>query len=173
MTDTLPIGVHPRDPSMPADLAAQLHDHPVPHDTAAQLASRAAGPWQLGNPEALAVFQRLAKNVAIGVTSVNANQGGTAKIVGRRPGRTRLSLWVPSSYFPGGVLTTTPAGVLISEDEGELQQQAAFGGAPLFVGDSADISSEAAVWAGLQPGQTLGVVAWIHCWDAAGSSGTD
>lgn len=168
-TDLLPSGVHPLDQSMPADEAARWSDNPVPHDQGPLRANRGRAPWSVQSPQALAVFQRLADTLAVQFTVVDANQGGTAKIVNRQPGRTRLSLWVPSSYFPGGVLAAIPAGIMWGPDEGELQQG---GGVPLFVGDSADVSSESSVWAGLQPGQAIGVVAWIHCWDTPGRMNT-
>ena len=167
MTDTLPPGVHPHDSSQPWD---QHHNAPVPPDAARLPANRGRKAWATANAQALPVFQRLGRNWATGVYVVTSSSfgSGVIRVAQRRPGRTRLTLWVPSSYFPsGGALTTTPAGVIIAEDEGMVQQNE---GAPLFVGDSVDISTEGGVYAGYQPGQTTGVVAFIDCWDAEAES---
>lgn len=168
MTDTsvdtfdLPVGVHPTDARQHPSRHASA---PVPHDTPQQV-PRGHAAWSTPNRRAMPVFQRLADDFATGVYVANTTrEGGTIKVVGRRKGRTRLTLWVPSSYFPGGQApaVVTPFGVIVSEDEGKAQQGE---GVPLFVGDSMDVSSEASVWASVQPGQTIGVVAWIDCWDA-------
>ena len=163
MTDLLPPGVHPHDAGQPLDLH---HNAPVPLDLPVGLGQRGSPRWATSNARALPVFQRLADDWATGVYVVNRSSSGsgTIKVAQRRPGRTSLTLWVPSSYFPaGGALTTTPAGVIVAEDEGKAQE---FLGVPLFVGDAMQIDSEGPVWASYQPGQTTGVVAWMDCWDA-------
>ena len=162
MTDLLPPGVHPRDAAQPWD---QHTGAPVPPDRAGDLAKHSRKRWGTSNAQALPVFQRLADDWTTGfyVVTSTSNQG-PIKVAQHRPGRTRLTLWVPSSYFPaGGSLTATPAGVIIAEDEGKASM---FMGSPLFVGDSMDIASEGSVYAMYQPGQTTGVIAFVDCWDA-------
>lgn len=165
MTDltSLPTGIHPADSSVPLLDALHEHNEAAPLDTATDmLARRARKPWAQPNSRALEVFQRLAHDWDSGVTQVGA---APVKIVARRPGRTSLSLWVPVQYFAVGATspTTTPAGVLFSDDDGTLSNGS---GTPLFVGDSVPVESEGSVWVIAQPGQTLGIVAWLHCWDA-------
>jgi hypothetical protein len=160
MFSDLPPGVHPADPS-----TADHHNRPVPATPGEVAYTRGRKAWATTNPNALPVFQRLAQNWATGVWVVSSTiGGGTLKVAQLRRGRTRLTCWVPTSFFPGGgVLTATPAGVIIAEDEGKAQQGE---GAPLFIGDSVDIAAEGSVWAAIQPGQATGVVAWLDCWDA-------
>jgi hypothetical protein len=159
----LPPGVHPGDAS-----TADHFNPPVPAISADVLYSRpSAPPWATSNPHALPVFQRLGRDAAAGfaVVTTASTESSVAKVAQYRPGRTRLTIWVPSSYFPGGgAAVLTPAGVVVAEDPGKAQQGM---GAPLFIGDAMDWSSESSVWAAVQPGQTIGVVAWLHCWDTA------
>jgi len=153
----LPAGVHPRDASTATEEA------PVPLDGYRGPINRRPKAWSVPNAAALPVFQRIARNAAVGVYEVTTTTP-TIKVAQFRPGRTNLDLWVPSTWFPaGGAASTTAAGVIIAEDEGKAQM---FMGVPLMVGDALAWSSECSVWASLQPGQSSGVIAWADYWDA-------
>lgn len=157
----LPPGTHPRDKGLAPE---QEFDHRA-FASPPQHTRTGRAPWSRTNVQATPTFQRLAAAFSLNLIAVDTNQGGTAKVVGRQPGRTRLTLWVPEEVPISGTMTATPAGVLVAASEGEIQQNI---GVPLNVGDSIDISSEQGVWVGLQPGNTVGYVCALHCFDPAG-----
>lgn len=169
----LPPGVHPGDPSMAGGAALLEHGRPVPLDQPTRVPG-GRKPFGVGNADALPVFQRGASAWVTGMvipsttTAINANN--PARVVGRRPGRTRLWLWVPSSVIINGTLTTTPSGVMFGSDEGELvQQSGSGGGSPINVGDPGiAIFSEGSVYCSVIPGSTVGYVCYLDEWNPEG-----
>lgn len=156
----LPAGVHPGDPSGPEsfDSAAEA--------TRDRAVRQGRAPFSTDNGDAFATYERSASNWRAGLIAVNANQGGTAQVVGRLKGRKQLWLWVPSHVVIGGAVVVTPAGVMFADTEGELQGG---GGALLNVGDPPlAIDSEAAVCVGLVPGQATGYVQFIDLMNPPG-----
>jgi hypothetical protein len=166
----LPHGVHPRDnsvllaPGVPLDA-----NSPTPDDTYGSDAPRGRARWSGSNPaDAFPVFQRAAQAFSTGLVVVNATQqqGGTASVVGRMPGRLCLHLWVPTSVIIGGVLTATPAGVTFGPNEDELIQN--LNASVLNVGDAIAIQSESPVYVGLVPGQMAGYVQFANYFNPPG-----
>lgn len=161
----LPPGTHPGDPSTPyADPFADItKEASAPHTP------RHPAPFGTDNADAFPVNQRAASHWRGGVVVVNANASGTAQVVGRVKGRTRLRLWLPSQIVVGGAIVTVPAltAVLIGATEGELQGN--FGGILLSVNDPPiDIESEGSVAIGLAPGAVIGYVQYLETWDPPG-----
>jgi hypothetical protein len=155
----LPPGVHPADQSGPEELESTFHEksgEPYP---------KGRKPFAVKNAFAFPINQRAASHFRTGVIAVNANESGTAQVVGRLPGRVSLTLWVPNPIIVGGVSVTPTAGVLFAPTEGEMQ--GLFGGSILNIGDSVTIESESAVHVGLIPGATVGYVQYLDLFNPA------
>lgn len=155
----LPSGVHPNDPSGPDPDIVGHREEPTPPKTTR------GKPFGTDNTDAFPVNQRAPSDWRAGVIGVNPNNGGTAGVVGRLPGRQSVTLWVPASVVVGGSLVTVTNGVMFAATEGELQNG---GGAFLGVGDAVTIESEASVTIGLVPGTTQGYVQYLDLFDAPG-----
>lgn len=153
-TDTgLPPGAHPMDQAGPDEWELGQEKSGAPY-------KRGRKPFADSNAEAFQVFERSASHFRTGVIAINSNEGGTAQVVGRQPGRVRLILWIPTTNIVvGGVLVTPPNGVLFAATEGEMQ--GLFNGSIINVGDSVSIESEASVHVGLIPGATVGYVQYL------------
>lgn len=154
----LPPGVHPMDPS-----GAEVS--PVPGEAGSQRSTKGRKPFSTDNGEAFPTFERSAHDWRGGVVAVNLNNSGTAQVVGRLPGRKKITLWVPDQLVVGGALVTPAAGVLFATTEGEMQS---YGGTILNVGDAATIEAEAAVFIGLIPGAVVGYVQFMEFYNPPG-----
>lgn len=155
----LPPGAHPNDPSgVDGDIVGHGEETSPPKRTR-------KAPFSTSNADAFAFFERSAADWRSNVVGVNTNNGGTASVVGRLPGRRSVTLWIPASVVVGGALVTTTNGVLFAATEGELQNG---NGTFLGVGDSITIESEASVAIGLVPGTTQGYVQYLDLFDAPG-----
>lgn len=165
----LPPGVHPNDPSAGSDQHPEyLREQP------GQSVRTGKPAFSMDNEQAFAVFERSSHDWRGGVVVLTTANGGsgTAIVVGRRPGRKHLRLWVPAlGVIVGGALVVPAAGtgVIVAGRQGELEQGG--GGFVLNVGDPAvDIESEGEVWVGCIPGQVIGYVQFLDLFDIPGST---
>ena len=167
VVDPLPTGVHPLDQSVPITEGGQYLEPDKPPSQVGPATEPVKGskPFARANEDALPVNQRAAHDFRTGLTVVNTNNGGVATAVGRRPGRKSLTLWIPAQVVVGGAFVTPPNGVMISNNEGELQQS---GGAYLAVGGSITLETESSVQVGLVPGATIGYVQYLDLFDEPG-----
>lgn len=164
----LPPGVHPGDPRSNYSgerMTAGSHHGGAP---------RGKAPWSVPNSKALHTFQRLSSdwqtNLIVLSSGLDINDNGVVKVVNALPGRSAVTLWVPAQVPISGSMTTTPAGVMFSSDEGDLIQGY---GTPLNVGDSVTVDAEGAIYAGLQPGESSGYVAYMHCFNPSANLQVD
>lgn len=146
-------GVHPWDQSVPIDPGTgQLVEPDRPPGTGPdQLESQGfttRKPWATENEDAIPTNQRSAHNWEARVYTVNVNNS-PIQAAGRLRGCVATVIWIPS---------TSPFGVMVSPDEGDIQQGA---GLILNPGDSFQIESEGAVWLGIIPGNNSGGPAQI------------
>jgi hypothetical protein len=123
--------------------------------------------WSVDNADALAVFERASGKFTAGQIVVNSYNGGTSIVVGRQKGRKNVTISVPASYTAADGTSSTPNGVAIAEQEGELQL--INGGFQLNPGDSITISTEAPIWAGLLPNKTTGLVQYLVEYNPTGN----
>jgi hypothetical protein len=155
---TLPPGVHPLDPSVPADRVNE-GDLVVPQDSTLPKYETKRKPWSTDNTEALPVYQRSATDWGSGVVIPNVNfNSGTATVVGRQKGRIAVKVWVPTKTADGNTVTN---GVLIGPNESELQNPNALDNVVLNVGDSITLETEGSVYCAVIPGQTTGVCQYV------------
>jgi len=164
-TFTIQAGHHPEDRSIPADQLAHYSDAPVPFDTHGNRYATGKKQFHLDNAEAFQVYQRAASDWNAGSVTVNANNGGTSIVVGRQRGREQVTLSVPTTWVTPAGSTITPNGVIISQTEGELQQNSGY---QLNPGDSITIRTEAPVWVGLIDSNTTGMCLWMVTYNPAG-----
>lgn len=129
-------------------------DLPTGHDEPGNRYRTGAGDWHTENPLAFATFERSAHDFFANSYTLGTNQQAF-QVVGRSPGRKAVTLYVPSTLYASGGTTSTPVGVMVSDDEGKAQ---ASDGVQLITGASLTIATEAEVWVGLLPGQTTGFV---------------
>lgn len=152
----LPQGVHPGDRSAPirTDGRPQESNSPVGgDDRLGAQGQRTVPPWNTDNEEALPVYQRSAHD-----WSANEYTLGTTpiQIAGRLRGAQSTIIWVP---------TAAAHGCVISPSEGDITQGA---GITLSPGDSIELATEAAVWAGVIVGQTTGTVYVVRLFNPPG-----
>jgi hypothetical protein len=153
-TTELPQGVHPRDSSVPivpgqpldADsIAAEGNLGPQGHRTSA--------PWGTSNEEAFPVNQRAASQWSANQYTLGATP---IQLAGKLRGRTSVIIWVPASASHGCV---------VAPEEGDITQGA---GITLSPGDSIELPTEGAVWAGVIVGQTTGTVYVVQLFNPPG-----
>jgi len=153
------------------DLATPLVDinvtSPIGLDHAGNQYQTAGKRWSVDNADALAVFERASGKFTAGQIVVNSYNGGTSIVVGRQKGRKNVTVSVPSTYTAADGTSSTPNGVAIAEQEGELQL--INGGFQLNPGDSITISTEAPIWAGLLPNKTTGLVQYLVEYNPTGN----
>lgn len=153
------------------DLASPLSEldvtSPIQLDTAGNLYQKGGKRWSTDNGDALAVFERGAKSFTAGQIVVGTANGGTSIVVGRQKGRKNVTISVPATYTNSSGANVTPNGVVIAEQEGELQL--INGGFQVNPGDSITISTEAPVWAGLLPGKTSGFCQYLVEFNPSGN----
>jgi hypothetical protein len=131
----VPAGVHPYDPSGPAE-------SPIPGERATPEHPRGNPPFHVENGAAFPVNQRAASNWA--ANTFNVNSGQSPLMVARLRGCVSTKIWVP---------TGATAGVQISPNAGDISQGA---GVVLNPGDSIELFTEDGIWLGVIPGQANG-----------------
>ncbi len=161
----LPPGVHPMDPSTPGAGDA-VAARPDTFGNRAPATGRQ--PWSTDNSQAVPVYQRGDHDWSANQIVCNAgSDSGSVKAVGRVAGRRNVKLWVPAKVWIAGALTTTPAGVCIGPSEAEVLNEISSvtlnPGDPLLV-----IDTEASIWVGLLPGQTVGYVYVVSTFNPPG-----
>jgi hypothetical protein len=154
----LPPGVHP------TDRRASPSDWSGPPQPAPSTYTGGREPFSVPNARAMGVWQRATRTwtpraVRVGQTPV--------KLVGRKRGRLKVSLWVPKTVVVSGVVVTVTHGVLVAASAGEASQ---FAGAVLNVGDSLTVPSEASVYAIALPTQVVGFVQYADYFNPSASS---
>lgn len=151
----LPPGVHPGDRSVALVPGQPVESNaPVGGDDLGRQGQRTRPPWHTENEEALPVYQRAAHDWSANQFIVGS--GNPIQIAGRLRGCVSTMVWVP---------TSASHGVIISPVEGDITQGA---GVELDPGDSIEIASEAAVWAGVIVGQTSGTVNVVRLYNPPG-----
>lgn len=151
----LPAGVHPLDNSVPITDPWPPSETPISTTEPPTSAPTRPAPWSIENEEALAVYQRAAQGGAVRQITLSATNP-VVQAVGRLKGRVQVTLWVDSG---------ATFGVAWGFNEGDVQQGV---GVPLNVGDSVTLPCEAAVWIGLQSGQTTGRVNVLDLYNPPG-----
>jgi hypothetical protein len=143
----IPQGVHPRDASVPVipGMPMQGPDKVAGEGNLANQGQRTRAPWSTENEQAFPVYQRASHDWSAN-QYILASSSGPIQIAGRLRGVASTVIWVP---------TAASEGVVISPTEGDIQQGA---GVTLSPGDSIELPTEAAVWAGVIVGQTTGTV---------------
>lgn len=155
MSDTmLPPGVHPHDRrESETDWQGPAPEHPAGGPP------RGKAPFRTSPGQAMGVFQRAATNWTCGTIRVHSGQSQATRVVGRRAGRTHITLWVPTKALVGGTLVTVAAGVTIATTTGDALNDA---GIALNVGDSITLPTEASVYVSNLPGEDTGIVQWAE-----------
>lgn len=158
----LPVGTHPGDQreNIGPNFDANMPIGPDVHGSQGRVGRK---PFDVPADQALGVWQRASADWDVGLVVVTAANDGVSKVVGRQVGRASLALWVPTSVIINGVLTATPAGVVIAPDPGNL-----FQGAVLNVGDSLQLLTEASCYIGLLPGQASGYLQYVSLTNPVG-----
>jgi hypothetical protein len=152
----LPPGVHPNDPGevLGPNFGAAAA---APPDTAGDRYGIGRPPWNIKNPDAVAVFQRASSDWTVKIVKVSAAQnGGTAIAVGRQKGRQSVTL-------------TVPLGVIFAPTEDEVQAGTNAGGV-LNPGDSVTIATEGPVQIGCIGAAASGAVQVVVEYNPPGGS---
>jgi hypothetical protein len=154
---TLPIGIHPRDNTVPttpgtprlppAGDSNTVDGRPLPAQGLRRLP-----PWNTDNEDAFAVNQRSASSWSAQRYTLNMS----TQIAGRLKGNVSTKIWVPSG---------AASGVVIAPEQGDVDVGA---GVTLNVGDSIELATEATVWAGPIPGQTTGTAYVVRLFNPPG-----
>jgi hypothetical protein len=145
----VPAGIHPLDQSSPL-VNGKIVTKDGPPGTGEGLGrqgERTVKPWNTENEDAFPVYQRAAHDWSANrytLSQVTGEMPSPIQLAGRLRGCVSTVVWVPSS---------SALGVIISPDQGDIQQGA---GVTLNPGDSIEISSEGPVWGGVIPGNTTG-----------------
>jgi len=151
----LPQGVHPRDNSVPVTGPGPIESNlPTNDDVLGPQGFTRKAPWDTENEHAFPVFQRAAHDWSANEYTVHSTN--PIPIAGRLRGCVSTVVWVP---------TSAALGVRISPDEGDLTQGA---GVTLSPGDSIEIPSEGAVWAGVIVGNATGTVFVVRYYNPPG-----
>jgi hypothetical protein len=152
----LPQGVHPHDASVPLTPGVPIDSNALPGEGhLGPQGERRRPPWDVENEEALAVYQRSAHDWSARQFTVNSTSG-PIQIAGRLRGCLSTVIWVPTSAAHGCVIDPT---------EGAIQAGA---GVTLSPGDSIELPTEGAVWAGVIVGQTSGTVYVVRFFNPPG-----
>lgn len=153
----LPQGIHPRDNSVPITPGHPLESNDPTHgmDQLGPQGQRRRPPWSTENENALPVYQRAAHDWTANQYTLSSTIG-PIQIAGRQRGVFSTVVWVP---------TSAAEGVLISPAEGDVTQGA---GVTLSPGDSIELPTEAAVWAGVIVGQSSGTVYVVRFYNPPG-----
>lgn len=123
--------------------------------------------WGTDNAEAIHVFERASSDFTAESIYVSSNSYGF-QLVGRVKGRKSVTIWVPTSYTNAVGTVVSSTGVVIAEVQGKAEQG---NGIQLNPGDSISISTEAPIYVGLLPGQTVGNCQYVVEYNPANSLG--
>lgn len=152
----LPQGVHPRDSTVPVVPGMPLdQDTPIEQDGPGPQGQRTAPPWSTENEEAVPVYQRAAHDWSANQYTLSQSRG-PIQLAGRRRGRSTVVVWVP---------TAASLGIVISPDEGDIEQGA---GITLSPGDSIELPTEASVYGGVIVGNTTGIAYVVELYNPPG-----
>lgn len=152
----LPVGVHPRDSAVTVVPGQNLDsDTPVNQDGPGPQGFRTQPPWSTENEQAVPVYQRAAHDWSANQYTLSSTRG-PIQLAGRRRGRQSVIVWVP---------TSASLGVVVSPDEGDIEQGA---GVTLSPGDSIELPTEATVYGGVIVGNSSGTAYVVELYNPPG-----
>lgn len=113
------------------------------------------------NATAVPVWERASTSFAASSQAIGT---GTTKLVGRHKGRKSVVLSVPVTITTSAG-TSSPKGIQFAHDPNLVDTNAGF---QLNPGDSVQIDSEAEVFVGVLPGNTVGYVQYLEIFNVSG-----
>lgn len=153
---SLPQGVHPRDASVPVVPGMPLDsDTSINQDGPGPQGERTEPPWSVENEQAWPINQRAAHDWSANAYTLSSSRG-PIQLAGRKRGRVSVIVWVP---------TSASLGIVISPDEGDIEQGA---GITLSPGDSIELPTEASIYGGVIVGNTTGTAYVVELYNPPG-----